>query len=74
MTTPLWHATVSGVLSGLAFPIGDDTFFTAWDDPAIYQVTHLSILTLIPVEGSQVERLTRTVIEPRLRAQTGRAA
>ena len=70
--TPIWHATVAGVLSGLAFPIGDDWFFTGVDDPRVYRVTHLRVLTMTDqVEAQAAERLTAEVIEPRLLAMTG---
>lgn len=75
MDTTLYYAQVGGCFSGLAFPIGNEFFFTTADDPTLYQVTNLSMLMLTAeVAPAMAEHLIATVIEPRLGAQTGRAA
>jgi hypothetical protein len=74
MTTPLYHASVSGI-SGLAFNIGPSLYFTPVDDAQVYQVSDDSALTLTAeVEPAVAAFLVETILEPRLLALIGRAA
>jgi hypothetical protein len=72
MTTPLYHASVSGI-TGLAFQLADRFYFAPVDDAQLYQVTDDSALTLTSqVEAAMAAFLTATILEPRLMALAGR--
>lgn len=71
-STPLYHATVKGGLTGLAFSIGEHLYFTSMDDPRIYQVTTIAALTLQqPVEAAAAVWIEETILAPRLLAWAG---
>jgi hypothetical protein len=75
MTTPLYFATVGGVLAGLAFQIGEATCFAMDTDPALYRVTPAMGLTLTARVSDDIAAfMATTVIEPRLLALAGKGA
>ena len=73
MTTPLFHASVSGI-TGLAFHIGPSMYFAPTDDQAVYRIEDQSVLTLTAeVEPAVADFLAEVVVAPRLLALAGRA-
>jgi hypothetical protein len=71
MTTPLYHASVSGI-TGLAFTIGPSLYFAPVDDTRLYCVDDQTALTLTAqVESSVAAFLAETIVEPRLLALAG---
>jgi hypothetical protein len=70
-STPLYHASVSGI-TGLAFPLGSSMYFAPVDDPQLYRIDDQTAVTLTAeVEASVAAFLAATILEPRLLALTG---
>jgi hypothetical protein len=71
MTTPLYHASVSGI-TGLAFTIGPSLYFAPVDDTRLYCVEDETALVLTSQVDPEIALyLAARIVEPRLLALAG---
>jgi len=70
MTPPLFHATLSGGLTGLLVTLGDTLVFTSPEDPQLYLVDAAQVVATVPVEPAMAGLLAATILDPRFLALT----